>query len=400
MAGSTDNANSRPLLWVSASNGAANQDQVRAAGEPFHFDIQFCLDSEVATSLPSQRWVALVVEIGAGRVPEGIARIRQMREQQPHVPVVAASADASLDTMRSALTAGAADFLSLPLVPTEVHKAFLRLSHSRPQASGSNQPGDVITVFGARGGLGATTLAVNLAVRATTLSSESVGLVDLDLQRGDVAAFLNLTPRQSLSAMAQTYSEIDEVFLEGILTRHSSGVAVLPAPNDIEDADGIGREQVESGLTLMRAAHRFVFIDTPRTLTDITLAAFEQATHVLLLTDLSIPGLRAAQRSLDLFQRLEIDIDRVQVLTTEFFKSGISMDDAAAAIGKKPMMAVPRDLNAACEAMNAGTPLSPRDGALSNAIGELAVKLTGQEAKGGGAPLLKRLFGFGRGANR
>ncbi len=400
MAGASDKSNSRPLLWVSTPNEAADRAKVQAAGEPFHFDIQFSLDSEVATALPNQRWVAVVVEIGSDRVAEGVARIRQLRDQHPHLTVVAASADASLETMRSALTAGAADFLSLPLVPTEVHKAFLRLSHTRTQPTGSSQQGDVITVFGARGGLGATTLAVNLAVRATTLSSEPVGLIDLDLQRGDVAAFLNLTPRQSLAAMAQTYSEVDAVFLDGILTRHSSGVAVLPAPNDIEDADGIGRDQVEAGLHLMRGAHRFVFVDTPRTLTDVTLAVFEQATHILLLTDLSIPGLRAGQRSLDLFQRLEIDLERVQVLTTEFFKSGISQDDAAAAIGKKPMLSLPRDLNAACEAMNAGTPLTARDGALSNAIGELAVKLTGQEAKSSGAPLLKRLFGFGRGANR
>lgn len=400
MAGASDSANSRPLLWVSSQNSSTDKSKVRAAGEPFHFEMQFCADAELATALPTQRWVAVVVELSADRVAEGVARIRQLREQLPHVPVVAASSDSSLDAMRSALTAGAADVLSLPLEPTEVHKTFLRLSHTRSSAGTGTQQGDIITVFGARGGLGATTLAVNLAVRTTTMTTDPVGLIDMDLQRGDVAAFLNLTPRQSLAALAQTYSEVDDVFLDGVLTRHPSGVAVLPAPNDIEDADGIGRAQVEVGLNLMRSAHRFVFVDTPRTLTDVTLAAFEQATHIILLTDLSIPGLRAGQRSLDLFHRLEIDIDRVQVLTTEMFKSGISADDAAAAIGKKPMMALPRDLNTACEAMNAGTPLTARDGALGAAIGELAVKLTGQASKGSGKPLLKRLFGFARGASR
>lgn len=398
MAGASDTANPRHLLWVNATKTTVDTEAIAAAAVPFNIEVHFSEVRDATNLISTQRWLAVGVELSADRYQEGIARIRQFHAQFPHLNLIAASTDSSLETMRGALTAGAADFLTLPVVPSEIHKAFLRLSQAR--AGGGADAGEIITVFGARGGLGATTLAVNLAVRTAGMTSESVAIVDLDLQRGDVAAFLNLTPTQSLAAIAQTYSEVDEMFLEGILTRHVSGVSLLPAPQDIEEADTLGREQVTQALSLLRRTYRYIYVDTPRTLTDATIVAFEQANDILLLTDLSIPGLRAGQRSIDLLGRLDINTDRVHVLLTELGKSGISVDDAATALGKRPMMTIPRDLTAACEAMNAGTPLNGRDSALGNTIAELVLRLTGKQEKAGGKPLLRRLFGFGRGASR
>lgn len=395
MPAATDSS-TRHLLWVNAPRSTVDTDAVIAAARPFSIQVHFAEPGEASRLIHGQRWVAVGVELPPERPEEGVSRIRSLHEQFPHLALFAASTDSSLETMRTALGAGAGDFLSLPLVPTEVHKAFLRLSQTRATATAIS--GDIVTVFGARGGLGTTTLAVNLAVLTAAMTNESVALVDLDLQRGDVAAFLNLTPTQSIAALAHTYSEVDNVFLEGIVTRHPSGVEVLSAPNDIEDADALSRTHVESALGLLRSAYRHVFVDTPRTLTDATIVAFEQATRILVLTDLSIPGLRAGRRSLELLGRLQIDVDRVDVLLTELGKSGISVDDATSALGKRPMMLLPRDVAAACEAMNAGTPLNARDSALSAAIGDIVKKLTGQEQQAAGAPLLRRLFGFGRGA--
>ena len=398
MAADSHHTSSRHLLWVKTPGAAVDEKAIVAAAAPFEIDVKFTEPTEASTLIHGQRWVAVAVELSAEQPQEAIGRIRALHEQFPHLTLLAASADAGLETMRAALSAGAGDFVSLPLVPSEIHKALLRLSQARSPAVSS--AGDVTTVFGARGGLGTTTLAVNLAVRTAAMTDDPVAIVDLDLQRGDVAAFLNLTPSQSLGAIAQTYSEVDEMFLEGIVTRHQSGVGVLPAPNDIEEADSLGREQIELAIQLLRSSYSYVYVDTPRTLTDATLVAFEQATHILLLTDLSIPGLRAGQRSIDLLGRLNIDLERVHVLLTELGKSGISVEDATSALGKKPMMMIPRDLAAACEAMNAGTPLNGRDSSLGAAVTTLVQRLTGRQEKAAGRPLLRRLFGFGRGADR
>src|SRR5262249_52048530 len=141
--------------------------------------------------------------------------------------------------------------------------------------------GDVITIYGTRGGLGATTLAVNLAVRMASLTQSEVALVDLDLQRGDVSAFLNLSPLQSLPSVAEARGELDEVFLRGVLTRHASGVFVLPAPPNIEEADAIGHDEVEPTLRLLRSQFRYTVVDTARTITGAIVAALEQSARIL-----------------------------------------------------------------------------------------------------------------------
>jgi len=219
-------------------------------------------------------------------------------------------------------------------------------------------------------------------------------LVDLDLQRGDIAAFLNLNPSQSLAAIAAARGEIDEVFLHGALTRHESGVVVLPAPLQMEEADTIGHEQVESVLRVLRSQFRYVIVDTARTLTDASLAALEATEHVFLLTDLSVPGMRATRRTLDLLARLDA---RPEVLITQAIARPAKLEDATRAIGQPPYLIIPRDPTAASQAMNAGAPLNgTKDSPLATSIGEFATKLTGVGPKGGGGRLFGRLFGRGK----
>lgn len=395
MAGVTDTANRRHVLWVCAAQSGVDQAQMVASAAPFHIEVQFAEVAQAERLLRKEKWLAVGVEVSPGNPADAVERIRRLHADHPSLSVLAASSDTSLEMMRAVLGAGVADFLALPIDPKELHKAFLRISQTRSSAGVC----DVFTIFGARGGLGATTLAVNLAVRVIQSHSEPTAIIDMDLQRGDVSAFLNLTPHQSIASFTQTFGEADAMFLENVLARHPSGVAVLPAPPDIEDADQLNREHVEQAFNLMRSVHRYIFVDMPHTLTDPTVVALEQANQIVLLTDLSIPGLRAGQRSMGLFQKLGIEPERVVVLLTEFAKSGISLDEATSAIGKAPLLTLPRDLQAACTAMNNGTPLNGRDGGLSNAIASLAEELTGSKGKAASKPLLRRLFGFGRGAN-
>src|SRR5207244_2143150 len=131
--------------------------------------------------------------------------------------IFAASDDPGVSVLRAVLEAGASDVLSLPLGRQELHKALIRFSQLRTKTGPAQAAGSVLTVYGVRGGLGATTLAVNLAARLHTALGAETALVDLDLQRGDVAAFLNLTPVNSLAALASAAGAVDEIFLAGTL---------------------------------------------------------------------------------------------------------------------------------------------------------------------------------------
>jgi pilus assembly protein CpaE len=243
------------------------------------------------------------------------------------------------------------------------------------------------------GGLGATTIAVNLACRLSPQNG-GVGLADFDLQRGDVAAFLNLTPITSLATIASAVGPVDDIFLASTLTRHTSGLFVLPAPQQIEEADGVSHADAETALRLLRSQFRYTVVDTPRTITGAAVAAFEQADRLLLLTDLTVPGVRAARRLMELWGRMNVPFDRIALLFTGIVRGPVTHQDAVRALGKEPTLVIPRDESAASDAMNAGVPLNGKQSPLNVALGELVTKLTGVGAatKPKRGHLLQRMF--------
>ena len=323
---------------------------------------------------------------------ESLALLRELHTRSPRLTIFAAAADSGFDVLRAALDAGATDFFSLPLSAQELHKALIKLTRV---TSGARTTGEIVVACGARGGLGVTTVAVNLANRLATMTGGGVAIADLDLQRGDVSAFLNLTSLNSLATIATAAGPVDEIFLASTLTRHGSNLFVLPAPQQIEEADGIGHADVELALRLLRGQFRYTVVDTPRTITGTTLAAFEQADRLLLLADLSVPGVRSARRLLELWSRMNIPFERIALLFSMLTRGPVTHQDAVRALGKEPVLVVPHDPAAATSAMNAGVPLNGgKQSPLGLAIGELAAHLTGVGTTGKAkrGHLLQRIF--------
>ena len=368
------------LLWIS-DDPARARAVVGAAAREFNLELRLSDHEGVSRLTRAGDFNIVGIELGANAAP-ALAMIKTLAELTPGLAIFAASEDASVATMRAALHAGASDFLSLPLTLPDLHKALIRATQTGIGAGAARgATGDVITVCGARGGLGATTIAVNLAVRFAALAPAGAALVDLDLQRGDVAAFLNLTPMQSVSAIAAAKGDVDSILLATALTRHRSGVFVLPAPLEIEEADSITHETVSVALNLLRSQFRYTVVDTARTITSTTVAAFEQS-H------------RIAGRVVELLGRLNIPSQRVELVVTQVVPGPVSLKDAVRAIGKEPLHIVPRDEIAARDAMNEGMPLNGKPGGLPHSIRELASKVAdvrdGNKPKR--EPLWQRLF--------
>ena len=379
------------LVWA-APDPAANRAVVEPAARDFDFSARFCTHAELFDVLRSARCSVLVIEFGYDVRP-GIALLKQVAEKMPRLTTLVASNDVSVAVIRAAIDAGAADFLSLPLNPQDLQKAFIKLHKVAAKASGAGAPaGTIITVCGARGGLGTTTLAVNLAFHMANLSSRQTSLVDLDLQRADVSAFLNLTPLNSLATIASATGPVDDIFLAGTLTRHPKGVFVLPAPTSMEEGDTVGHDHVELALQLLRAQFAYTVVDTARTVNGGMLAAFELSDHILVLLDRSVPGVRAARRLVEVLLRLNVPLARIQPIFSHVLTGPVSTQDAVRAIGKEPFGTIPRDDTAASAAMNAGVPLNGKQSPLSIAIAELARKLSGMAPPPKPKGLLQRVF--------
>lgn len=379
------------LLWI-GDGQPADSDQIETACGELGIQVSYCPRADAAGRLGATQFHILCLEI---RSVDDLALLEKLQGHAPAAPFFVVSADTSVSTMRLALQRGAIDFITLPLNPLDLSKVLIRAGQLAGSAKAGDVSGEIITVYGVRGGLGATTLAVNLATRLhSTVAGETV-LVDLDLHRGDVAAFLNLAPSQSIAALGEAPGEVDEIFLHSAMTRYGSGLFVLAAPERVEDADVVGHDEVTLALRLLRTQYRYTVVDTSRTLTAATVAAFEQSDRVLVLTDLSVPGVRSAQRTIELLERLGLPTTNLHLIVTEATPGPVELADAAKALGRDPYLVIPRDAATAAHAMNSGTPLNGKSsGGLADSLSELADKLMGSDASGrkrkGG--LFRRIF--------
>jgi pilus assembly protein CpaE len=382
--------NRQHLLWIGVGE-AADREQVETVARELGISVSACAPSEAADRLNARSVDIVCLQIAEA---SGLGLLQEVHEYSPATPVFVASSDTSVATMRTALQRGATDFITLPLNPLDLSRVLIKASQLAT-GPGRRVSGQVISVYGVRGGLGTTTLAVNLAVRLHEIATGEVAIVDLDLHRGDVAAFLNLTPSQSIAAIGEAPSEVDEIFLHSAMTRYGDGLFVLAAPDKIEDADVVGHNEATLALRLLRTQYAFTIVDTTRALTAPTVAAFEQADQVLVLSDLSVPGVRSAQRIVELLERLGVPFGNIHLVVSRLQPGPVQLDDAIKAIGRDPYLILPRDETAASNAMNSGKPLNgTSSGGLAESIAELAAKIAGTDAgaqkrKGG---LLRRFF--------
>lgn len=239
----------------------------------------------------------------------------------------------------------------------------------------------VITVFGSKGGLGKTTLAVNLAVKLAE-AHKKVALVDLDLQFGDVHIFLDLEPKDTIAELIQDVyiPNIDSV--RTYMVVHSSGVHVLCAPKSPEYADVVSTEQVQSLLSLLRSYYDFVIIDTAPNFNDITLAAIEASTTLLFVTGLDISILKNSKLSMSILESLQ-QKEKIRVIINRAAEiNTITVGDVQRIIDAPILAKIPSDYMTAVSALNRGVPFvqGAPNSKLSQSVGELAnLLITGTE---------------------
>jgi pilus assembly protein CpaE len=320
----------------------------------------------------------------------GLDVIEGLRKAAIEAHFVVVGADDDPDLFVRAIRAGAHEHLTLPLSQHDLFKICTKVAETSRDEPRATRGGALWVVYGPKGGVGATTLVVNLAV-SLAAAGRDVALVDLDVYAGDGAFFLNMHPTVTLGDVVANYGRLDGVFVGGAMTRHASGVSILAAP------PGIGRgtvpveptsEQTIGILELVTAMHDLTLVNAPGIPSGTTRAVLLAADRILLVTDLSIPALRGCAatiewlegESVDVAGTVEVIVNRYDPRATELSVADISRRMRA------PVRAVlPCDDAAAASAANAGLPIA-EGSPLQRAIAELA----SPGAARGEASLLKR----------
>lgn len=246
---------------------------------------------------------------------QAVALIEELLRARPESSVLPASRPCRSDLILRLMRAGAREFLTMPTGPDDLLAAIDRLVPSTAEGDGTARRGArVIAVTGAAGGVGCTTLAVNLATILAKDPKQSVVLVDFDLVLGSVDACLDIIPDRTLLDVAQSVDRLDLTLLKRSMTRHGSGLYVLPRPVALEDAAKVDPEALKRVIGMLKAAFSMVVIDTSKGLQASDLVAFEMADTILMVVQLDLTCLRNTTRLLNLFRQFEGLIDRVKVV--------------------------------------------------------------------------------------
>ena len=330
---------------------------------------------------------------------DGITATEKLAADVPYAAVIMMSVQGEADYLRRSMLAGAREFLVKPFSSDELTASIRQVwSREKDKASryapivaatsgggtgpdGTGDPANVVAVFSPKGGVGRTTIAVNLAVAAAQ-AGKKVGLIDASFQFGDVGVLLNLNPRNK--SIADLAGELqgggDAESLDTFMISHSSGVRVLLAPPSPEQAELIGPQAVKKVIERARQDFELIVVDCPSSFNDSTLAVLDEADLILTLLTLEITSVKNMRLFLEVCEQLGYGPEKIRlVLNRADSTLGIRVADVEHSIGRKVDHTIVSDGRSVVYALNRGVPffLSNREAQVSQDIARLAAAVTG-----------------------
>ena len=329
---------------------------------------------------------------------DGIATTEQMAAVEPSASVIMMSVQGEADYLRRSMLAGAREFLVKPFSSDELVSS-IRQVHDRekdkatrlaerPAGTASDtgrEPGRIVTVFSPKGGVGRTTVAVNLAVVAASEMGKKVALVDASFQFGDVGVLLNLNPKnKSIADLIPDMAEGDPEMIDQVLVTHSSGLRVMLAPPSPEMSELITTAFLRRVLERLRDTHDLVIVDSWPWFHDTTLGLLDLSDEILALLTLEITNIKNIRLFLEVADQLGYPAGKIKlVLNRADSALGIRVSDVEHSIGRRIDETIVSDGRSVVYALNRGVPFvtSNREAQVSQDIIRLARSVIGEAVR-------------------
>ena len=302
---------------------------------------------------------------------------REIRRDQS-TSVIATAPIADSDLIVRAMRAGVHEFLVYPPKAEDLAGSLERLMR---RSNNDSSRGELIAVYSGKGGLGSTSIAVNIAQAFGAMRSDArIALVDLVVTGGDVRVFLNLRPLYDLSHLIAKGNQIDAELLNSLLTPCPGGVWALPTGDSPEDEELFDSAAVGAILSLLRTHFSVTVVDCEHHLSEATLTALDAADRIVLVTQLSVPALRSTQRSLAVCRRLGYDDTKLCVVVNRYQSADVlPVKDAEDLLQTPVYWKLPNDYRLSAASLTKGVPVALEEPAskLARSYGDLAKKLAG-----------------------
>ena len=285
--------------------------------------------------------------------------IKELKTLNSEAFVVALSNRASADVIIKALRSGAKEFIAKPVIKTE----FVEIFKSIIKDINSEENKDtckIISTFSNKGGIGKTSIAVNLAVELAQMSKEKVALIDLNLQLGDVATFLDMTPPFAMDYIADNINNLDEDELLKAMTRYkNTSLYVIADPLNIDKSKDITAEQIKNILTALKKTFSYIVIDIGTNIDSKTITALDFSDLVLLIAIVNLPAIRSTQRCMELFDKLGYNADKIKLVLNRYMENeDIKTSDIEEVVKQKVYWKIPNNYLIMMSAINKGVPVN------------------------------------------
>jgi len=311
----------------------------------------------------------------------------------PQAAVLLCSQAIAPDFLLKAMRQGVREVVPLPLHQEELQAALDRVRASRRrliEAQGAG--GRIIAVTGNKGGAGATTVAVNLAVALARSQGGRVLLVDLGRPYPDVGNFLDRESMYTLYDLIQNRTNLDQAFLEKTIQPYENNLALIHGISDFNDQDSIHLEGLRKVFTILRAHYRWVIVDLSHWLDDLFLQVVQDADVVLMLVELTVPDLRNLGHLWPLLRNWVEVQEKMRLVINRYDRgNSLSLGNLEQVLKQRAFYTLPSDYENVSEAINRGVPLvnvapksklcSSLDGLAQQLLGHLQTRDEAREAR-------------------
>ena len=331
--------------------------------------------------------VLMDVNMGVMGESDGLWATQEITMQRPQTGIIIISVQKEADYMRKAMSAGARDYLIKPFDSDELFKTIETVAE-KERTKWENLPeemvakaknageGRVISIFSPKGGVGKSVVTANLAVEVYKRTRKRVLIIDLDLQFGDIALLLNVSPKVTIADIVDHIPQnIDADYVETHISDSASGVRVLAAPLKPEYAEIVTPQIIQTVLEIVRKEYDYIFIDTVPSFAGEVLIAFDHSDDIFLIVTPDFLALKNVTLGLAVLDTLNYPSDKVHlILNRTQSLSQVKLKDAEKGLQKKILLEIPSDSELVVSSVNRGQPfvLSHPSSPVAKAISDLA----------------------------
>jgi len=324
-----------------------------------------------------------------------VTRLLRRELQFANIPIIILTAQTELQDKLKSFEAGADAYLTKPFAPSEL-LARLSVLLRRVETSNESIPerksertesygGKFIAVHSLRGGIGCSSLAVNLAVELSMLWRKPAILLDLTMMAGQVALMLNSTLKRTWADVARfSPEELDKNALDSIISRFESGLSFIAAPTFPTEADSISVDTLGAAIKLLKLDHDYIIADLSHNFDSLTLETLDAADLILLVVSQDMASIRAASAALDTYNKLNYPPEKVKlVINSTFPNYGLSKEKIETALGLSALINIPFTPDSFVQSINSGQPLvfKKPDEPISGLLEDLAFHISTDEDK-------------------